>query len=88
MVIGKADSMTPDECQEFKQMLLDQLEQNKIQLYDFPESVFSMDDFEEPSMPADIRRARQRQPFAVVSSDKLVNLPDGKKVRIFCWVEV
>ncbi|KAF9421606.1 hypothetical protein HW555_002539, partial [Spodoptera exigua] len=37
-VIAKADTMTPEECKDFKEQIMKEISQHKIKIYDFPES--------------------------------------------------
>ncbi|CAH8434112.1 unnamed protein product [Heterobilharzia americana] len=87
VIIGKADSLTPDECVQFKQTILHELNHHNIKLYDFPESVVQSSVVDESRSTNDVRQARARQPFAVVTSNHLVSLPDGRKVygRSYPW---
>ncbi|CAH8433515.1 unnamed protein product [Schistosoma rodhaini] len=87
IIIGKADSLTPDECSQFKQTILQELHNHNIKLYDFPESVAKLGGAEESYSINEIRQARGRQPFAVATSNNLVTLPDGRKVygRSYPW---
>nr|AGT02085.1 septin-7.1 [Schistosoma mansoni] len=87
VIIGKADSLTPDECSQFKQTILQELHNHNIKLYDFPESVAKLGGADESYSINEIRHARGRQPFAVVTSNNLVTLPDGRKVngRSYPW---
>ncbi|CAH8435412.1 unnamed protein product [Schistosoma margrebowiei] len=87
VIIGKADSLTPDECSQFKQTILQELHNHNIKLYDFPESVAKLGGADESYSVNEIRQARGRQPFAVVTSNNLVTLPDGRKVygRSYPW---
>ncbi|KAH8855649.1 Septin-7 [Schistosoma japonicum] len=87
VIIGKADSLTPDECNQFKQTILRELYDHNIKLYDFPESVAKLGSADESHSTNEIRQARERQPFAVVTSTNLVTLPDGRKVygRSYPW---
>ncbi|VDP83130.1 unnamed protein product, partial [Schistosoma mattheei] len=87
VIIGKADSLTPDECSQFKQIILQELYNHNIKLYDFPESVAKLGGADESYSVNEIRQARGRQPFAVVTSNNLVTLPDGRKVygRSYPW---
>ncbi|CAH8825339.1 unnamed protein product [Trichobilharzia szidati] len=87
LIIGKADSLTSDECAQFKQTILRELESHNIKLYDFPESVIKSDDVNDSRLINEIHQARARQPFAVVTSNRLVSLPDGRKVygRAYPW---
>jgi len=36
-LIAKADTMTPDECQRFKKQIMKEIQEEKIQIYEFPE---------------------------------------------------
>ncbi|CAH8501133.1 unnamed protein product [Dicrocoelium dendriticum] len=81
LVIGKADSLTPDECAEFKQEINRQLSEHDIRLYDFPESVVSSEGSLNDKTHLDVKEWRKRQPFAVVCSDRTIVQADGRKVR-------
>ncbi len=72
-VIAKADSMTPDEVSRFKKQILNQIVQNKIQIYEFPDG----DDEDE----RENARLRGRIPFAVVGSNAVIEDADGRPVR-------
>ncbi|CAG0920199.1 unnamed protein product [Notodromas monacha] len=72
-VVGKADTMTPEECDEFKAQVLTEIRQHKIKIYDFPDS----DDEEESKIQ---RPLKDRVPFAIVGSNTVLEV-DGKKVR-------
>ncbi|KRZ23651.1 Septin-7 [Trichinella pseudospiralis] len=37
-IIAKADTLLPEECQRMKETILNQIEENGIQIYDFPET--------------------------------------------------
>lgn len=78
-LIAKADTMTPEECRDFKKTVLNEIAQNKINIYDFPSS----SDDEENKM---IKKLKDRVPFAVVGSNTVVDL-QGKKVRgrVYPW---
>ncbi|XP_048738030.2 septin-7-like isoform X1 [Ostrea edulis] len=72
-LISKADSLTPDECREFKKTILNEIAQHKIKIYEFPEC----DDEEENKMQ---KKLRDRVPFAVVGSNRVIEA-GGKKLR-------
>lgn len=73
-VIAKADTLTPEEMQQFKKQILNEIAQNKIKIYDFPEP---LEDEEEAKA---LRQLRARVPFAVVGSNTVIEV-DGRKVR-------
>uniref|UniRef100_A0A4W5LX20 Septin-type G domain-containing protein n=1 Tax=Hucho hucho TaxID=62062 RepID=A0A4W5LX20_9TELE len=37
-LIAKADTMTPEECQQFKKQIMREITEHKIQIYEFPET--------------------------------------------------
>ncbi|KAG5676962.1 hypothetical protein PVAND_006754 [Polypedilum vanderplanki] len=73
-VIAKADTLTPEEMQQFKKQVLNEIAQNKIKIYDFPEP---LEDEEEAKA---LRQLRTRVPFAVVGSNTVIEV-EGRKVR-------
>ncbi|XP_064467031.1 septin-7-like isoform X2 [Ornithodoros turicata] len=72
-IIAKADTMTPEECSLFKRTILNEIAQNKIRLYEFPEC----DDDDENKH---LKGLKERVPFAVVGSNTIVEV-NGKRVR-------
>ncbi|GFR64146.1 septin-7 [Elysia marginata] len=72
-LIAKADTLTPDECREFKKTILNEIAQHKIRIYEFPDC----DDEEEMKVQ---RKLRDRVPFAVVGSNRVIEV-GGKRVR-------
>ncbi|KAK3086030.1 hypothetical protein FSP39_012387 [Pinctada imbricata] len=72
-LIAKADTLTPDECREFKKTILNEIAQHKIRIYEFPEC----DDEEETKIQ---KKLRDRVPFAVVGSNRVIEA-GGKKIR-------
>ncbi|XP_022235540.1 septin-7-like isoform X2 [Limulus polyphemus] len=72
-LIAKADTMTSEECALFKRTILNEITQNKIKIYEFPDC----DDEEENKLQ---KPMKARVPFAVVGSNTLVEV-NGKKVR-------
>lgn len=73
-VIAKADTLTPEEIQQFKKQILNEIAQHKIKIYDFPEP---FDDEEEAKV---LKQMRTRVPYAVVGANAIIEV-DGKKVR-------
>lgn len=73
-VIAKADTLTPDECNLFKKQILNEIAQNKIKIYEFPDT---LEDDEEHKLNKSLR---ERVPFAVVGSNVVIE-SDGKKIR-------
>jgi len=72
-VIAKADTLTGDECQKFKQRILKDITDNNINIYRFP----PLGDDESESELAELR---ERIPFAVVGSNAVIEV-GGKKIR-------
>jgi len=72
-LIAKADTLTPDECREFKKTILNEIAQHKIRIYEFPDC----EDEEEMKLQ---KRLRDRVPFAVVGSNRVIEV-GGKRVR-------
>jgi len=72
-VIAKADTMTPDEVDHFKSVILGQISASKIKIYDFPEVEGVESEKEKENL-------KDRVPFAVVGSNMIIE-SDGKKVR-------
>ncbi|XP_022905726.1 septin-7 [Onthophagus taurus] len=73
-VIAKADTLTPDECSLFKKQILNEIAQNKIKIYEFPDT---LEDDEEHKLNKSLR---ERVPFAVVGSNVVIE-QEGKKIR-------
>lgn len=72
-VIAKADSMTAEECKDFKKTIMNEIAQHKIHLYDFP----LFDNEDESNM---IKKLKERIPFSVVGSNSVVEV-GGRSVR-------
>ena len=70
-VIAKADTLTPNELKSLKQKVMEEIRQNKIQVF-IPE-------FDEDDSPG-VREMRENIPFAVVGSERMLEV-GGKKVR-------
>ncbi|XP_066936680.1 septin-7-like isoform X5 [Clytia hemisphaerica] len=71
-VIAKADTLTGDECNRFKQQILKEIEDHQINIYRFP----PLSDDESENDLAALRRI----PFAVVGSNTVLEV-GGKKIR-------
>ncbi|KAF6017153.1 SEPT7 [Bugula neritina] len=72
-LIAKADSLTPEECRDFKKNILNEIQRNNIKIYEFPD----VDDVEENK---ELKKLKDRVPFAVVGSNHVLDI-NGKKVR-------
>ncbi|KAF6030433.1 SEPT7 [Bugula neritina] len=72
-LIAKADTLTPEECRDFKKTILNEIEKNQIRIYEFPD----VEDEEENGM---LKKLKERVPFAVVGSNRVMEV-NGKKVR-------
>ncbi|GAB1599150.1 septin-7-like isoform X3 [Argonauta hians] len=73
-LIAKADTLTPDECRDFKKTILNEIAQHKIKIYEFPEC----DDEEENKLQKKL--LKDRVPFAVVGSNTVIDC-NGKRMR-------
>lgn len=74
-VIAKADTLTADECNLFKKQIINEISQNSIKIYEFPDT---HEDDEEHKVN---KTLRDRVPFAVVGSNVVIEAEGGKKVR-------
>jgi len=74
-VIAKADTMTPEECAEFKKMVAKEIAEHKIRIYEFPPDP---DDAEEAK---EHKQFKSRVPFAIVGSNTVCDVGQGRKVR-------
>ncbi|KAK8778542.1 hypothetical protein V5799_020116 [Amblyomma americanum] len=72
-VIAKADTMTVEECSRFKREILDEIKQNNILIYEFP----NPEDDEERKLQKSLK---DRVPFAVVGSSTMEEV-NGRMVR-------
>ena len=50
-LIAKADTLTPEECQQFKKQIMKEIQEHKIKIYEFPET----DDEEENKLVKKIK---------------------------------
>ncbi|KAG9345201.1 hypothetical protein JZ751_009746 [Albula glossodonta] len=72
-LIAKADTLTPEECQQFKKQIMREIQEHKIKIYEFPET----DDEEENKI---VKKIKDRLPLAVVGSNTIIEV-NGKRVR-------
>uniref|UniRef100_A0A8C7XFE1 Septin-7 n=1 Tax=Oryzias sinensis TaxID=183150 RepID=A0A8C7XFE1_9TELE len=72
-LIAKADTLTPEECQQFKRQIMKEIQENEIKIYEFPET----EDEEEMKL---VKKIKDRLPLAVVGSNTIIEV-DGKRVR-------
>ncbi|KAH0627184.1 hypothetical protein JD844_002649 [Phrynosoma platyrhinos] len=72
-LIAKADTLTPEECQQFKKQIMKEIQEHKIKIYEFPET----DDEEENKL---VKKIKDRLPLAVVGSNTIieVNVENGE----------
>ncbi|ESO00080.1 hypothetical protein HELRODRAFT_192726 [Helobdella robusta] len=79
-LIAKADSMTKEEVTEFKKIILQEIAENKINIYDFPvnSNINSISSDDDERM---LKLYKDRVPFAVVGSNTLIETSQGRKVR-------
>ncbi|VDP79245.1 unnamed protein product [Echinostoma caproni] len=83
-VIAKADTLTSEECKEFKKAILNELAANRIHTFDFPDPDECSDRGNEEEL-IKVRRLRDRAPFAVIGANTLVVGEGGNRVRARCY---
>nr|XP_032830666.1 septin-7-like isoform X2 [Petromyzon marinus] len=71
-LIAKADSLTTEECQQFKKTIMKEILEHKIKIYEFPDVE---DDDEKLS-----KKVKDNIPLAVVGSNTVLEV-NGKRVR-------
>lgn len=76
-VIGKADSLTPAELAESKKLIMEDIEHYRIPVYNFPYDI-EEDDEDTVEENAELRGL---MPFAIVGSEDVIELEDGRQVR-------
>lgn len=74
-VIAKADTMTPEECKDFKEEIMKEIANHKIKIYEFPDAAGEEGDAAEAT-----KSLRSRVPFAVVGANTVIE-QDGKRIR-------
>lgn len=73
-VIAKADTFTPEECTRFKKLVLQEIADNGIKIYQFPDAELDEED------DAANQKLREAIPFAVVGSSTVLEV-NQKKIR-------
>ncbi|GAB0096320.1 Septin [Sergentomyia squamirostris] len=76
LVIGKADTLTQAEVKKLKEHILADLEENNLQLYQFPDC----DSDEDEEFKQQDRELKACLPFAVVGSNTILEVA-GRKIR-------
>nr|XP_036871935.1 septin-7-like [Manis javanica] len=71
-LIAKADTLTREECQQFKKQIRKEIQEHKIKIYEFPES-----DEEENKL---VKKIKDRLPLAVVGSNTIIEF-NGERMR-------
>jgi len=81
-VIGKADSLTPNELKAFKKRIMEDIEHYDIPVYNFP---YDVEEDDEDTIQ-DNSELRTLMPFAIIGSEEEVEI-DGEPVRarIYPW---
>ncbi|KAE8289220.1 Septin-7 [Larimichthys crocea] len=72
-LIAKADTLTPEECLQFKKQIMREIQEHKIKIYEFPET----DDEEENRL---VKKIKDKLPLAVVGSNTIIEV-NSKRVR-------
>ncbi|KAF8629217.1 hypothetical protein AX17_005801 [Amanita inopinata Kibby_2008] len=81
-VIGKADSLTPNELKAFKNRIVEDIEHYKILIYDFP---YDTEEDDEETVQENLE-LRTLLPFAVIGSEEEIEM-NGKTIRgrVYPW---
>ncbi|XP_013134948.1 PREDICTED: septin-7 isoform X3 [Papilio polytes] len=86
-VIAKADTMTPEECKDFKEQIMKEIAQHKIKIYEFPEcgggaggASVAGGAGEEGEGAEATRSLKARVPFAVVGANTVIEA-EGRRIR-------
>ncbi|KAL5467375.1 hypothetical protein EMCRGX_G031592 [Ephydatia muelleri] len=79
-VIAKADTFTPEECLKFKKKVLQDIQNNQIKIYDFPDGEGDAEEI------AANRKMKEAIPFAVVGSNTIIEVNNKKmRGRMYPW---
>uniref|UniRef100_A0A2K6ADB3 Septin-type G domain-containing protein n=1 Tax=Mandrillus leucophaeus TaxID=9568 RepID=A0A2K6ADB3_MANLE len=70
-LIAKADTLTPEECQQFKKQIMKEIQEHKIKIYELPQT----DDDEENKL---VKKVKDRSSLAVVGSNTIIEV-NGKR---------
>ena len=76
VVIAKADTLTTTEKRQLKKRILEGIELNGIDVYEFPEC----DSDEDDEFKREDRELKESIPFAVVSSNTVIDI-QGQQIR-------
>uniref|UniRef100_A0A2I3TEV1 Septin n=1 Tax=Pan troglodytes TaxID=9598 RepID=A0A2I3TEV1_PANTR len=78
-LIAKADTLMPEECQQFKKQVNKEIQEHKVKIHEFPET----DDEEEKKL---VKKIKDHLPLAVVGSNTIIEV-NGKRVigRQYPW---
>lgn len=79
-VIAKADTLTIEECREFKKAILNDLVSQKIHIFEFPDLPECEDRINSEELMK-LKRYRDRVPFAIVGANTLIQTEAGTRVR-------
>ncbi|KAL3311939.1 Septin 4 [Cichlidogyrus casuarinus] len=79
LIIGRSDLLTREECDNLKQRIRQDLEDNQINIYQFPDIAHSPND--ELSQIFSKNVSKYQSPFAVIASNHQITLHSGKRVR-------
>jgi len=81
-VIGKADSLTPQELASSKKLIMEDIDHYQIPIYNFP---YDVEEDDEETVQEN-EELRGLMPFAIVGSEDIVEVK-GKKIRarVFPW---
>jgi len=72
-IIGKADTLTPEEIATFKKNIMEGIKLHGIKIYEFPDA----DESSDPSL----KNLKARMPFAVVGSNYILESASGERKR-------
>lgn len=79
-IIAKSDTLTQVEVKKLKAKILNELEDNKIQIYRIPDC----DSDEDDEFKQQNKQFKEALPFAVVGSTQIIEVR-GKRVRGRCY---
>merc|ERR1712131_523877 len=78
-LIAKADTLTPDEREDFKKEIMREIETHKINIYEFPDH----EDEEENRLN---KKLKDQVPFAVIGSNCVLHIGDKRiRARQYPW---
>ena len=81
-VIGKADSLTPQELAMSKKLIMEDIDHYQIPIYNFP---YDIEEDDEETVQEN-EELRSMMPFAIVGSEDIVEVKSKKiRARVFPW---